>query len=138
MGKRKSWAEKLTSPATPVVKPCPVAIAGMKPGQMMLIPTPQLVDAAIRALQPGVSLTVPAMRQRLAAEHGAEVTCPITTGIFLRIIAEAANEALSSGARLDAVTPVWRVIDAKSPMMKKLSFDTSLLAHQRALEGLPP
>ncbi|MDI6917975.1 MAG: MGMT family protein, partial [Thermoplasmatales archaeon] len=36
------------------------------------------------------------------------VTCPITTGIFIRIAAEAAEEDLRSGKK--KITPYWRVI----------------------------
>jgi hypothetical protein len=48
----------------------------------------------------------------------------------LRIVAEAAHE---SGEEV----PVWRVIDAKSPTKKRLSFDVSELDARRAAEGLP-
>ena len=36
------------------------------------------------------------------------MTCPITTGIFVRIAAEAAEEQLEQG--IERVTPYWRVV----------------------------
>jgi hypothetical protein len=136
MAKKKTWTEKLNDGSKPVVKPCPIAISGMKPGQMMLIPTPRLIDDYIRALPPGSSLTVQDLRSRMAAVHGAEVMCPITTGFHLRTVAEAAHEAVVAGAAASAVTPFWRVMDAKSATLKKLSFDPEFVLHQRRLEGL--
>jgi hypothetical protein len=133
---RKSWTEKLNESGEPVVKPCPVHIAGMKPGQVMLIPTPRLIDRFVRGLPPGTSLSVAQLRAGLADQFGAEVTCPITTGFHLRTVAEAAVEGAASANDWSDVTPFWRVIDERSPTFARLSFDTSVIRHQRALEGL--
>ena len=43
---------------------------------------------------------------RLAHWHNADVTCPLVTGIFLRIVAEAAEEERLAGK--SAITPYWR------------------------------
>ena len=48
------------------------------------------------------------MRGKLAADFAADVTCPLTTGIFVRIVAEAAEEDRLNGRQ--KVTPYWRVI----------------------------
>jgi hypothetical protein len=136
MARKKTWTEKLNNGGKPVIKPCPIAISGMKPGQIMLIPTPRLIDDFIRDLPAGTNLTVQDMRSRMSAAHGAEVMCPITTGFHLRTVAEAAHEAVLSGTPLAQVTPFWRVMDAKSPTLKKLSFDPEFVFHQRRLEGL--
>jgi hypothetical protein len=130
---QKSWTEKLESGGEPVLKICPVAIAGMRPGQKMLIPTPKLIDAFIRAIPPGSAMDVKQLREGLARQHGADVTCPITTGFHLRTVAEAAMERAACGAQ---ATPFWRVIDEKCPTFAKLSFDTAIIRHQRRLEGL--
>jgi hypothetical protein len=135
MKRRKSWTDKFEAPAEPIVKPCPVAIAGMRPGQMMLIPTPKLIDAFIRSLPPGRSVSVKEMREGLARQHGAETTCPINTGFHLRTVAEAAMER---AAGHPPETPFWRVIDETSPVFAKLSFDIDIIRHHRRLEGMPP
>ena len=77
------------------------------------------------------------MRDKLATAYGADVMCPLTTGIFLRIVAEAVNEAYINGVKMDDLTPVWRVLDTKSPTIKKLDFDPEFLWNQRRREGLP-
>ena len=74
----------------------------------MLIPTPKLVDELIRKIPKGKLVTVSDLRRKLAAEFAVEVTCPLTTGIFIRIAAEAAEEDRTNGAR--RITPYWRVI----------------------------
>ena len=48
------------------------------------------------------------MRRKLAADFATDVTCPLTTGIFVRIAAEAAEEDRVSGKR--GLTPYWRVV----------------------------
>ena len=75
---------------------------------MMLIPTALEVDAMIRKIPRGQVSTLAQIRKRLARWHNADVTCPLVTGIFLRIIAEAAEEDRRPG-RPD-ITPYWRVV----------------------------
>lgn len=45
MKKKLSWTEKLHASQTYEVKPAPTAIAGMKGGQMMLVPSANIIDA---------------------------------------------------------------------------------------------
>ncbi|WP_342240199.1 hypothetical protein [Inquilinus sp. OTU3971] len=132
----KSWTEKLNDPRPHQVKPAPIDIAGMKAGEIMLVPTPRLIDAFIRAIPKGSGMDVPTLRRELARRHGAEVTCPITTGFHLRVVAEAAWEAHRRGAAADEITPFWRVLDGRTPTTAKLSFGDTFLRQQRRLEGL--
>ncbi len=136
MKRPKTWTERLHDGKTHEVKPAPISIAGMKAGQMMLVPTARLVDDFIRAIPRGRSLDAKALRAALASAHGAEVCCPITTGFHLRTVAEAAWESLCAGTPVQGLTPVWRVLPAQSPTLKKLSFDTAFIRQRRALERL--
>ena len=102
----------------------------------MLIPTPMLVDGYIRQIPKGKTVDSTTIRKDLAIEHGAEVTCPLTTGIFIRIVAEAAYEEYQKGKALNKIAPFWRVIDEKSPTAKKLTFGTEFLIEQRKKEGI--
>jgi alkylated DNA nucleotide flippase Atl1 len=74
----------------------------------MLVPTPLLVAEEVRKVRKGRVVTPRDLRQRLAARNGADSTCPMTTGIFLSIIAGAAEEQLAAGKR--PVAPYWRVV----------------------------
>lgn len=115
-----SWADKLRDDKPHQVKPAPVNIAGMKKGQVMLVPSTRIVAAFIRRLPEGRLLDVRELRARLARKYRAEVTCPITMGFILRIIAEAAWEERQAGANDAAITPVWRVLEDDSLTLKKL------------------
>jgi hypothetical protein len=74
----------------------------------MLIATPLLVDALIRKVEKGKLVTVRQLRERLAKDFKVDSTCPLTTGIFVRIAAETAEEDLRMGK--SEITPYWRVI----------------------------
>ena len=84
----------------------------------MLIPKPLDVDALVRRVQRGKLATVDQIRDRLASDFGADLTCPLTTGIFLRIAAEAAEEDASRGER--DITPYWRVVKGDGSLNEKL------------------
>ena len=115
-----SWTDKLRDGAPHQVKPVPVNIAGMRKSQVMLVPSARIVDAFIRRLPKGRLLETRELRARLARRYRAEVTCPITMGFILRILAEAAWEARQAGAAEAAITPVWRVLEDDSLTLKKL------------------
>ena len=115
-----SWSDKLRDDKPHQVKPVPVNIAGMKKGQVMLVPSARIVDAFIRRLPKGRLLETRELRARLARRYRAEVTCPITMGFILRSLAEAAWEARQAGAAEAVITPVWRVLEDDSPTLKKL------------------
>lgn len=77
------------------------------------------------------------MRSDLAAEYHAEKTCPVTSGIFLRIVAEANYEQFAKNEiSLKEITPFWRIITPKSKLALKLTFGTEFLIEKRKEEGL--
>lgn len=124
--------------ADPEVKRIDKAFADIPEHASMLIATPGIVDAYLRHIPKGQSTSLQQMRKDLAAEYHAEYTCPVTSGIFLRIVAENAYEEYTKGKPLSKITPFWRMIDSRSPAAKKLSFGTELLVAQRKKEGLEP
>ncbi len=134
----KSWNDRLNTPGINGIKPSPRTFADVIEDQPMLVPTARQVDDFIRTIPQGADMDVRALRTALAIEHGAEVTCPVTIGYHLRTVAEAANEDLERGMTLNDVAPFWRVLDAKTPTTKKLSFGTAFVAAQRKREGLKP
>lgn len=133
---RRSWADKLAGAPPPMVKPAPIDIAGMKAGELMLVPSPAAVAEAIGRIPAGAAMDVKALRRVLAQAFGAEVTCPITTGFHLRIVAEAAWQAHRDGAALDAITPFWRVLDEATPTAARLACGLDFIREQRRREGL--
>jgi 6-O-methylguanine DNA methyltransferase, DNA binding domain len=108
MKTRKSWREKMENPNLPKVVAIPPRMQGRFGAGSMLIPSPREVDAMIRTVRKGSVITVSKIRQELAAKYAADVTCPMTTGIFVRIASEAAEEEAASGNT--RITPYWRVV----------------------------
>src|SRR5436853_2929898 len=104
---RTRWREKLEKEQDPKVVNIPPKMSRFGKGTM-LIPTPKLVDDLVRKVPKGKLVTVSELRRRLAADFAADVTCPLTTGIFMRIAAEAAEEDLANGRK--RITPYWRVV----------------------------
>jgi hypothetical protein len=105
----KPWAPKLRPDQQP-------KIVHDRRGRM-LVPAPMLVARALRRVATGRLITAAQLRDRLAREADADLTCPLTTGIFLSIIAGATEEALASGRR--AVAPYWRVVDPDGSLPPK-------------------
>lgn len=134
--KRKSWIEKRNTGKEPVIERIDGDFADIRSGETMLIATPAVVDDYIRQISRGRQTTLQQMRKDLAAAFHADKTCPVTAGIFLRIVAEAAWEEYQQGKALRSITPFWRIMDEKSPTAKKLSFGTDWLMAQRKKEGL--
>ena len=69
------------------------------------IPAPGEVDAESSR---GKLVTVNDIRAAPAKKHRATIACPITTGIFARIAAGAAEEAAERGEK--SITPYWRTL----------------------------
>jgi alkylated DNA nucleotide flippase Atl1 len=108
MGKTKSWRTKMSKPATPEVKQAPDIWTQRYGGDKMLIPTPQLVQQHLNAIPQGKLMTMTQLRERMAADCGADFSCPMTTGIFSRIVAESAEEERAEDA--PTITPYWRLL----------------------------
>ncbi len=99
----------------------------------MLIPRPLDVDALMRKVEKGKLVTVDQIRDRLAKDCLADFTCPLTTGIFLRIAAETAEEDLRRGEK--QITPYWRVIKADGSLNEKFPGGVAAQAAHLREEG---
>lgn len=134
--KRKTWQEKMLNGKEAEVKRNDYDFADIPAGSKMLIATPVIIDKYIRQIPKGHFTDIKQIRKDLAAEYKAEYTCPVTTGIFIRIVAEAAYEEYEKGKPLSKITPFWRALSVKSPSAKKLSFGIQFLKDQQKKEGI--
>lgn len=139
MKSRTSWKEKLDRASRPHVVAAPERWMKGEKGKTMLIPSAWEIDAYLREIPAGQTVAVSQIRQHFAAQYKADITCPLTTGIFLRMIAENAEEerrasavahvnsdqkdtnSKRAGGRQD-ITPYWRVRDDKGQLPPKLKF----------------
>lgn len=110
--------------------------ADMKKGEKMFIASPKIIASYINQVPKGKSVSIKTMRKDLALQNHADNSCPLTTGIFLRIVAEKNFEDFQNGKTLNKLTPFWRVVEPKSSLMKKLSFDTTFILEQHQKENL--
>ena len=133
----RDWTAKLNADPEPEVRPMPKARIGLQKGDLCLLPSARLVDDFIRAIPKGKSVTILELRERLARQYKAEGTCPVHLGYHLRTVAEATCEARDRGAKANQITPIWRVLDDKSPTLGKLSAENAAwIGERRSQEGL--
>lgn len=132
----KTWQEKFNSSKLPIVKTIDKRFADLTEGTKMFIASPKLIDVYINEIPEGVSVALITMRLDLAIKHQADNSCPVTTGIFLRIVSEVAFENYQKTKNSNSITPFWRVFDTKMPIAKKLSCGIDFINNQRKKEGL--
>jgi len=125
--------EKFNKNYVEVVKVIEKDFSDLKRGDKMLISSPRSIAKYIKKIPYGKEKTIKLMRQELAKLSNADNTCPLTTGIFLRIAIEASLET-QNGDKPDL--PFWRVINESSSITKKLPISKDDLIYLRAIEGL--
>lgn len=123
MRSTKSWLPKLRPDQRPKV-------VRDRRGRM-LVPAPMLVARALRRVPSGRLITAELLRHRLARAAHVDLTCPMTTGIFLSIIAGATEEELANGR--PPVAPYWRVVRPDGSLPEKFPIRAGVQsAHLRA------
>jgi len=115
----KSWVEKRDSGKKHQVKINPKAWADMPAGIKMLIPTPKIVDRYVNQIPIGKFKQVKDLRKEMANDYSANMSCPMVTGICLRIVSESSYEEFGLGIK--KITPFWRIVDPKSKLAAKLT-----------------
>lgn len=109
MYKKKSWRDKLNDDKD---FPRIVLIEGRLSKKWgtgtCVIPSPKEVNQLMRKVPKGKIVTINQMRETLAKKHKTTIGCPITTGIFARIAAGAAEEEAKEGKK--NITPYWRTL----------------------------
>ncbi|MCL2785352.1 MAG: MGMT family protein [Propionibacteriaceae bacterium] len=95
---RKTYEEKLhtVGKGLPTIEtigdPGAAVRMGILPGETMLVTIPVNYDRVMKLVPYGKVITTDELREFLAAEAGADTTCPLTTGIFINIVAHASQE----------------------------------------------
>jgi len=116
--KKKSWVEKLSdSKGLPVVEEITEKMSKRWGTGTVVIPAPLEVDALMRQVPKGKLITINDIREALARKHKATIGCPITTGIFAWIAANAAEEQRQQG--IINTTPYWRTLKTKGEINPK-------------------
>jgi len=107
--KKKSWTEKLAdNKGLPKVEKITEKMSKRWGTGTVAIPAPIEVDAIMKKVPKGKLVTINEIRAALAKKHKATIGCPITTGIFAWIAANAAEERRQEGEK--EFTPYWRTL----------------------------
>ena len=109
--------------------------ADLEAGTSILIPSPQDIEGVVNELSPGQTIELGELRARLADRHGADGSCPVMTGMNVRVVAELAFDALDAGVPVDQVVPVWRAVGPASTPAKKRAGASELIRRLRANEA---
>ena len=76
------------------------------------------------------------VRDHLAKKYKADKTCPVTTGIFLRIVSEASYGEYQSGDDLETIASFWRIVKINSKLARKLAFGMNFIARRQTEENI--
>lgn len=107
--KRKSWVEKLADDkGLPRVEEITEKMSKRWGTGTVAIPAPKEVDALMKKVPEGKLTTINEIREVVARKYDATIGCPITTGIFAWIAANAAQEQRQKGRK--DITPYWRTL----------------------------
>ena len=132
--KRTSWVEKLQdSRNLPKVEQIPEKMNKRWGTGTIVIPAPLEVDELMRRVPEGKLVTVNLIREALAKKHNATIGCPMTTGIFAWVAANAAEEQKQKG--VDDVTPYWRTLKTGGELNPKYPGGVEALKKLLEAEG---
>ncbi|MCD6528066.1 MGMT family protein [bacterium] len=131
----KTWQEKLEtqSKKLPKIVKIPKKMEKRFGKGKMLIPNPLDIKVLIGKVKKGKLITQEKIREKLTKKFKVNAACPITTGIFIRIVAEAAEEEKSQGKK--GITPWWRVIKSDGSLNPKFPGFPKLQANYLKKEG---
>jgi hypothetical protein len=121
---QKSWREKLADsrdlPKLVKISPEMAGRWGAGSADTVVIPAPLEVDELMKRVPKGKLITINEIREAIARKHnkdGSAIGCPLTTGIFAWIAANAAEEARSEGKK--NITPYWRTLKSDGAINEK-------------------
>ena len=132
--KPTDWRKRFKAAKPPHVVMLHTDFAGVKAGNSMLISSPGEIANYIARIPHGETRTIERLRNELARKAGANAMCPVTTAIYLKVVAEVALQDLAEGRALDEVVPFWRVVLPDSKVAGKLSCGRDHVAHLIALD----
>jgi len=110
MKTKRSWKEKLNDAKDlPKVQPIPDRMIPKWGNGTMVLPAPLEVDQLMRSVPRGRVTTINEIRSALALKHHATLACPMVTGIFAWIAANASEELVAIRPNASS-TPYWRTL----------------------------
>src|SRR5687768_6922710 len=134
MKARKTWAEKLRdNKGLPKVGAIDGKMSTRWGTGTMVVPAPIEVKELMDQVPKGKLTSITELRAALAKKHKTNIACPITTGIFAWIAANAAEEAAAAGAK--RITPYWRTLKTGGELNPKYPGGIESLRTKLQAEG---
>lgn len=133
MKAKKSWREKLDNAnGLPKIEMIPERLQRKWGSGALVIPAPREVDGLMRLVPRRKLTTINEIRSALAVKHNADLACPITTGIFAWIAANAAEEEATKSSRVRG-NPYWRTLKTGGILNEK--YPGGVPAQKKRLEA---
>ena len=134
MKARKTWAEKLRdNKDLPKIAKIDGKLSARWGTGTCVVPAPIEVKELMDKVPKGKLTSINELRAALAKKHGTDIACPITTGIFAWIAANAAEEAAAAGAK--RITPYWRTLKTGGELNAKYPGGLDELRRKLEAEG---
>jgi hypothetical protein len=134
MKARKTWAEKLRdNKGLPKVGAVEGKMSKRWGTGTMVVPAPIEVKELMDQVPKGKLTSITELRAALAKKHKTNIACPIATGIFAWIAANAAEEAAAAGAK--RITPYWRTLKTGGELNPKYPGGLKELRKKLEAEG---
>lgn len=135
---RTDWRKRFGKARSPHVVVLESRFAGVPAGARMLISSPGEIAAYVAAIPRGETRTIARMRSDLARRANAAAMCPVTTAIYLRVVAEVALDDVAAGRDIAEVAPFWRILGPTDKIAAKLSCGPEGVEHLRRLDLAGP
>jgi hypothetical protein len=119
--KRTDWRKRFGCAKAPHVVVLESRFAGVPAGERLLISSPGEIASYVAGIPRGEVRTIVRMRSDLARRADAAAMCPVTTAIFLRVVAEVALDDLAAGKDLADVVPFCVSSSRRDKIATKLS-----------------
>jgi hypothetical protein len=132
---RERWQERISKPRHSKRVTLEAPFAGLPKGTVLFVGTPAIIQHYLESIPSGQCRTLQRLRRDIARANRCQAMCPVSTTIFLRMIAEVAWDEIEAGKAAADVTPFWRVIGPETSLAKRLRVPPSWLRDQRARES---
>jgi hypothetical protein len=109
--------------------------SGIPAVSLMFVATPDIIENYIRRIPGGETRNILAMQREIARRRRCDAICPVSTAIFVRMVAEHALKDIAAGIPVCEVAPFWLLISSTDKIAKRLPADPAWIDTQRALEG---
>jgi hypothetical protein len=134
ISEREQWRQRAAKQRNPKRVTLDAPFAGLPKGTVLFVGTPAILEKYIASIPHGETRTLQRLRRDIARANKCQAMCPVSTALFLRMIAEVAWDEITEGRAAEEVTPFWRVLGPATPIAKRLRVPEAWLRARLALE----